>query len=135
MSYITGKALLVITRNDSKYDKYYIVPYVQSANSNFKPEVAKDAAREDLAMLDYAGGVLPCMRRMKPGEVLRIHVVYDIQYTTSYWDNEADVLIEIEKCRVLRRQPWKKDRYIDKATRAKDEVRRAEWKAKWGTEL
>lgn len=105
----TGKALLVITRMHSEIwpDRFTfeVTPYIQSCSGN---EWAREAAKQDFTLLNY--DILSAPRaayKLKVGDKIRVHVVYEFAYTRDYW-GEDDVELVYHKEKVLRRQPLKK---------------------------
>lgn len=118
MGIVTGKALLVVTRNDCERDKFHVQAFVQSVKGS--ETYYKSAVAEDLGLCDLYS--MPFMKRMQYGDVVRVAVRYCISWSSfafGYdYDNDMDFKIEIEKYRILRRQPWKRDFYTAKADRA-----------------
>lgn len=110
-----GKALLVIERVESyrgpEYFQFDVAAYIQSCSGD---ECARDAASEDFGLLGY--DILPAPSaayKLKIGDKVRVHVVYEFNYTRDYW-GECDVGLVYRKERVLRRQPLKRAHYTAK---------------------
>ena len=103
---IKGKALLVIERISK--DHWYVCPFIQSCNGG---EDHRMAAEENFQLLEYDCPPLPnCAHKLAIGEVVRVHVVFEFNFTTDYF-GEHDVDLEYAKQRVLRRQ-YPKPRYF-----------------------
>lgn len=105
---ITGKALLVLTRQENR-DGYQfdVSAFIQSSSGGWEQ---RDVAQEEFCHLGY--DVLPApppAYRLKVGETMRIAVVYEITYHT-YSDGEVDVDLDYRKVRVRRHQR-PKERY------------------------
>lgn len=114
MSVITGKALLVIESSGANYSPG-VHAFIQSAQGG---EYAHECAYEDLPMLvefDGLPGLKP-FKKMPEGEVLRVAISFTLVYTKDYW-GECDVNLEVNRCRVLRRQKPRKSPYISKKDR------------------
>lgn len=99
---IWGKALLVITRRDSRDGfQFDVHAFIQSCSGGWEH---RDAAQEEFYHLEY--DVLPApppAYRLKVGETMRIAVTYTFTYY-HYDDGEVDVDLEYEKVRVRRHQ-------------------------------
>lgn len=114
MSIITGKALLVIESSGPNYSPS-VHAFIQSA---WGGEYARDCAYEDLPMLVELYGLpdLKPFKKRPEGEVLRVAVSFTLVYTKDYW-GECDMDLKIGRCRVLRRQKPRKERYVSKKDR------------------
>ena len=112
MSVVRGKALLVIRRlhEDGEEERYEVRPFIQSASEG---EFTRYSAHEDFGLLEY--GILPLPRaayRLKPGDTLRVYVVYKFVYRQDYW-GEHDVSLTYRKERVRRIQRYR-ERYTSR---------------------
>ena len=105
MSTISGKALLVIERLDSKWVKFRVHPFIQSCSGG---DDGRDCVQGDFSCCDTDSLPLPnAAYKMQPGDVIRVAVTYEFTYTCDYW-GEWDVDLTYRKQRVLRRQPARK---------------------------
>jgi len=101
-SLITGKALLVIERLDSKYVPFRVDAFIQSAVGG---PCARECASEDFGLLATESLPVPsAVLKLKVGDRVRVHVVYEFCYTQDYW-GEWDVDLTYHKQRVRRWQP------------------------------
>ena len=107
---IRGKALLVIERLDSKWVPFDVTPFIQSC-SDPRPE-GRDCVKEDFQMCSSVLPLPSIAHKLKVGEVARVSVVYEFEYTTDYW-GESDVYLTYHKERVLRRHRAR-ERYVPK---------------------
>lgn len=100
---IKGKALLVITRlhEDGESARYDTHAFIQSCSGGWEH---RDAANEEFQHLAY--DVLPVpnqARRIRPGETIRLSVVFEFTYH-QYSDGECDVDLEYSKVQTRRIQ-------------------------------
>jgi hypothetical protein len=107
-----GKALLVLTRTDSKLVPFDLRCYVQSGNDWnggwFADEDFQLLTTDSLPCPDAAYG-------LREGESVTVSVVYEFSYHQSY-EGEWDVDLCYHKQRVLKRTRAPR-RYVDKRSR------------------
>ena len=114
-----GKVLLVIERegNFGSRPSFLIHPFIQtcSMTGTGELEIARGSAQEDLACLDYAGGVPKQCHRMAIGDCMRLSCTYLIEYSHDYW-GEYDFEVGLTKVRLLRHQRFnpKRQPYLSK---------------------
>lgn len=109
---IKGKALLVITKLDSKYVPFDVQVYIQSCNGN---EMHSDIAYENFMLLETNTLPLPNIAyQLEIGETARVSVVYEFVFTCDYF-GEHDVDIMYHKERTLRIQ-YPRNHYVAKST-------------------
>lgn len=112
---VEGKALLVLRREheDGEQPCYEVHSFIQTAVGG---DFAHECARQDFDLLVYDTLPVPnAAKRLRPGDTLRVHVVYEFEYTCDYW-GEHDVTLLYRKERVRRIQRYR-ERYISKADR------------------
>ena len=100
---IKGKALLVITRlhEDGEDPRFEVSPFIQACSGDWEN---RDAANDEFQHLTY--DVLPVpnqARRIRPGETIRLSVVFEFHYY-RYDDGECDVDLEYSKVQTRRIQ-------------------------------
>tara|TARA_B100000929_G_C15441925_1_gene398288 strand:- start:336 stop:725 length:390 start_codon:yes stop_codon:yes gene_type:complete len=111
LPYIKGKALLVITKLDSKYVPFEVNAYIQSCNGD---EICEDSALETFQLLETDTLPLPnAAYKLSVGQTVRVSVVYQIEFSQDYF-GESDVDMWYHKEKVLRKQ-FPKERYLTKS--------------------
>lgn len=110
MNSVYGKALLVITKTDSRWNPFEVTVFPQSCSDKTG---CWDVA-EEFSLMETENTYVPRRAyKLKVGETLRISVTYHIYGWRDDWNGEFDSELEIIKERVLRVQKAPKH-YINK---------------------
>lgn len=106
-SFVAGKALLVIYRDDA--ERFWITVHVQHVtHSSTSRAGALEWVREEFGLMEWDVRALPgCTRRMAVGDTMRVAVTFNIEGWASGWDGEGDSSLELIKSRCLRHQKCK----------------------------
>jgi hypothetical protein len=109
MMVFTGKALLVITRNEDVSGYHWdITPYIQSINTD-DPGGEVNEAFYFIMSHDYHPAPAAAYR-MDVGDTIRVAVTFELHFSRDYW-GECDSDLYLTKERVLRKQPYNEKKY------------------------
>lgn len=109
-----GKALLVITKRDSRGLPFDVRCYIQSCSGNFEH---RDCAQEDFQLLEADALPAPdAAYKLREGESVTVSVVFEFDYHRDAYTGEWDVELWYHKQRVLKRTRAPRH-YVAKADR------------------